>query len=305
MTERKRLFARKEKDIGKREPLNVFTVVFMAVLIVYSVAMILLLLWAVLTSVKDRGEFAQNTYGLPSKWDFSNFATVLQRIAVPSVINGRPVKIGVMMQLIYSLLYAVGGAVIMAVVPCVVAYLTSNFKYKFSKFITGFVIVAMIIPIVGSQASELMLLRNLGLYDSIIGSWIQKFHFLGMYYLVFLGAFGGVSKEYSEAASIDGASELTIMFRVVMPMVKTVIFTVFLIKFIELWNDYQTPMLYLPSYPTVAYGLYYMSVVNRDNTISTSVRLAGSIMLALPIIVLFSCFKNRLIGNLSMGGVKE
>lgn len=295
----------KKEDKGKREKLNAFTGVFMGILVLYSVCMILFLFWALLTALKNSGEFMKNTYGLPNEWSFGNFATVLERIAVPMTMNGRPVKIGVLLQLIYSLLYAVGGGIIMAVVPCVVAYLTSKFPYKFSKFITGFVIVAMIIPIVGSQASELALLRTLGLYDSIVGSWIQKFHFLGMYYLVFFGAFNGVSKEFSEAASIDGASEFTIMFRIVMPMVKTVIFTVFLIKFIELWNDYQTPMLYLPSYPTVAYGLYYMSYLNRDNTITTSVRLAGSIMLAVPIIILFTCFKNRLIGNLSMGGVKE
>ena len=126
-----------------------------------------------------------------------------------------------------------------------------------------------------------------------------------MYYLVFFAAFKGVSKEYSEAASIDGASEFTIMVRIMLPMVKTVMLTVFLIKFIELWNDYQNPMLYLPSYPTVAFGVYYMSVVNRTNDISTTVRLAGSILMAVPVLILFVCFKDKLIGNLSMGGVKE
>lgn len=308
VTSIKRTLKKMAKREG-REPLNLFTGIFFGILILYTIAMFLLLFWALITAFKDSYEFRENTYGFPQSWSFDNFVTVLQEISVPvtSTVNGvvRTVRIGILMQVIYSLLYAVGGAIIMSFVPCAVAYLTCKFPYKFSAVVNTFVIVAMIIPIVGSQASELSLLRTLNLYDSIIGNWIQKFHFLGMYYLVFFAAFKGVSQDYSEAASIDGASELTIMFRIVMPMVKTVMFTVFLIKFIELWNDYQTPMMYLPSYPTVAYGLYYMSVVNRSNDISTTVRIAGSILMAIPIIILFAVFKDRLIGNLSMGGVKE
>lgn len=311
MTKIKSWFTRKKEkgEEGPRERLNVFTGIFFGILIVMSAMMLGLLLWALLTSFKTAEEFRVNKYGFPQTWAFGNFATVLKKIAVPITMNigGVPTKanIGMMMQVIYSLLYAGGGGIIMMIVPCIVAYLTCKFPYKFSKFINVFVVVAMIIPIVGSQAAELSLLRALHLYDSIIGNWIQKFHFLGMYYLVFFAAFKGVSKEYSEAASIDGASEFTIMVRIMLPMVKTVMLTVFLIKFIELWNDYQNPMLYLPSYPTVAFGVYYMSVVNRTNDISTTVRLAGSILMAVPVLILFVCFKDKLIGNLSMGGVKE
>lgn len=292
----------------KREKLTIFTGAFFGILCVYSILMILLMTWAISTSFKSEIDFKYNKYGIPQEWT-NNFANAFELMIVPTTmkVNGVMQQVGVKMglQIINSLLYSIGGAIIMTIVPCFVAYLTANFPYKFSSFITNFVIVVMIIPIVGSQAAELSLLRKLNLFDSIIGNYIQKFHFLGMYYLVFHTSFKGVPKEYSEAASLDGAGEFYIMTRIIMPFVKTMIYTVFLIKFIELWNDYQTPLLYLPSYPTVSYGVYYVSVLNPQNGIGTTVRVASSILIALPLIGLFVAFKDKIIGSLSMGGIKE
>lgn len=298
------------KIAKRREPINIFTGVYLGVIILYALVLCALLLWAFLAAFKDVDEFELvNSYGIPNSWSFDNFTKVLTQISVPIYItqNGTSTRanVGILLQLIYSILYSVGGAFLLAFVPCCVAYLTSKFRYKFSKFLDGFVIVAMIIPIIGSEASTLSLLRSIGLFDNLWGFWILKFHFLGMYYLVYQAVFRGVSKDYSEAAELDGASQFVVMFRIVLPMVKTMIFTVFIIRFIEMWNDYQTPMLYLPSYPTLAYGLYYMTVVNKSSDIRTTTRIAGSIMLAIPVLVLFICFKERLIGNLSLGGVKE
>ena len=92
-----------------------------------------------------------------------------------------------------------------------------------------------------------------------------------------------------------------------MPMAAKIIFTVFLIQFVTYWNDFQTPMLYLPTHPTLALGVF--DLTKSGSTISRSLqnepmRLAATMMLAIPIAVFFAIFKDRLMGNITFGGIK-
>ena len=152
----------------------------------------------------------------------------------------------------------------------------------------------------------ILLLKNLQIYDTWIGNFIMKFNFQGMYFLVFYGVFKGISNEYTEAAKIDGASELAVFARIIFPLVKTTFYTIFLIKFIEYWNDYSTLVLYMPSHPTLAYGIIKMVESTRQNALCwPTYRMAACILMSSPILVLFILFRNKITGNVSMGGVKE
>ena len=117
--------------------------------------------------------------------------------------------------------------------------------------------------------------------------------------------FRGIPKDFADAAYIDGASEWQVLFRIMMPMARNTLFTVILLNFIGYWNDYQTPLLYIPSYPTMAYGLYLFSNDTTNALSTVPMKITGCMIMMLPILVLFLFFHKRLIGNLSMGGLKE
>ena len=105
---------------------------------------------------------------------------------------------------------------------------------------------------------------------------------------------------------MDGASQLRIMTSIILPLSVKIISTVWLILFVQLWNDYQTPMLYLPTLPTLAYGVYYVTEIDHSGDLTqTPIKVAGCMLLALPILVIFIFLKDKLMGNVSMGGVKE
>lgn len=282
-------------------------IVLFILLLIYAIFIIYLLLWGILTSVKTPDDFRINVVGFPKgKWAFSNFSYVISKFYVDVVLDGGiPAKRYIEDMILNTILYSVGGAFISTIVPCIVAYAVSKFNYKFNAIIKGIVIVTMILPIVGSAPAEIDLLRKLHLYDSIVGNWIQKFHFLGMYFLVFLSAFKTIPKEYYEAAEIDGANEFKIMTRIVFPLVKTVFTTIMLIKFVEYWNDYQTPLLYLPTHPTLAYGVYSLSVTNINGMNNVPMRMAGCVILLVPILIIFISFRKKIMGNISLGGIKE
>ena len=81
-------------------------------------------------------------------------------------------------------------------------------------------------------------------------------------------------------------------------------FTVMLINFIAFWNDYQTPLIYLPSYPTIALGMYHMASTTENGMSYVPMRMTGAMLLFLPIFCLFVIFQKRLLGSLTMGGIK-
>ena len=293
-----------------RKRLSAFAIVMLVVLAIYALSMLIPLLWGAMTALKSPAEFRQDNLGLPDghiwQWQWGNFVTVLQNFIVRGITREQvPYEVYVEQMLLYTVLYAVVGALINVGVTCLTAYLTSRFPCRFSKMLYGLVVVIMILPIVGSYPSEIQLLTTLGLYDTIPGAWIQKANFLGMYFLVFYAQFRQLPKEFTEAAYMDGASEFALMVRIVFPLVRTTFLTVVLIKFIEFWNDYQTPLLYLPSHPTLAYGIYNLSnsVINELNNVP--MRMTGCVLMVTPILILFIVFRNRLIGNISMGGIKE
>lgn len=285
----------------KHKSVSPLLIVLLVLMILYTLSLLLPILWSVITSLKTRSDFVTNVFGLPRKWKFSNYVDVFNHFTV-TVAN---VEIGFFRLIINTLLYSVGCAFLATLTPCITAYAVAKYDFKFGKVIYTIVIVAMILPIVGSLPSEINMMRMLGLYDTLPGIWLMKTYFLGMYFLVFHATFKGVPREFSEAASIDGASHLRVMVRVILPLVKNAFFTVMLIKFIEFWNDYQTPMLYIPSYPTLSYGMYLFEFDTTNAFGSVPMKLAGCMLVLLPIMVLFLVFHNKLIGNVSMGGIKE
>jgi len=148
-------------------------------------------------------------------------------------------------------------------------------------------------------------MRSLQIYDTIIGFWITKAHFLGLNFLLFHAAFLRLSKEFSEAAEIDGASHFGVFFRIALPLVSGIFLTIFLIEFIAIWNDYQTPLIYMPTHPPLSTGVFEFSRSSGNATVGTPHKIAGCMILFLPIFIIFLIFHGRLMNNLSMGGVKE
>jgi ABC-type glycerol-3-phosphate transport system permease component len=292
---------------------NRFTILIwaiLAVLILYALSMCILYVWGAVTSLKSRADFSENKIWLPKgaiwDWSWGNYLTVWKNFRVYSINKaGQKIATNMVGQIYNTIMYAGVGAIILAIVPCVVAYVTQKFPFAFSKWIYTIVLVTMVIPIIGNTPSMLKFLKATNLYDTFLGTYIMKFSFMGMYYLVFYANFQSLSKEYYEAATIDGASDLTILLRIMLPLVKSTIYTVFLIQFIALWNDYNITLLYIPSKPTLAYGVYHLSVSNEEGLSSTPIRMACCMITATPILILFIAFRNVIMGNLTMGGVKE
>ena len=286
---------------------NTLTIIMLVCLILYTISLLGVLAWGLMTSFKGPIDFMDHPYQFPQKI-VNNIKTVLEEFKLDNTITADGLssrRVTLPQMFLYSILYALGSAVAATIIPCVTAYACARFPFKFSKVLYTVVIVAMIIPTVGNLPSELQMVVNLKLYNKIYGLWLLKANFLGMYFLVFYGVFKSFPASFTEAAKIDGASNWTIMVKIAFPLVMNVMSTVLLINFINFWNDYQTPLLYMPAYPTVAYGLFQLNMgAVRGKMANVPAKMAASLLVVIPTVVLFIIFQGKLLGSLTVGGVK-
>ena len=288
-----------------RKQLTPYNIVVGIILFIYVLSLFVVLLWGGMTSLKTRNDFLDNLkIAFPQKLNFQNYIDAFMKFSVEIEVGGGRGKVYLYEMFLNSLLYSVGCAFTATLIPCVAGYMTAKFDYKFSKIMTGIVIMAMIIPIVGSLPSEIRMAQRFGLYDNIWGLWIMRANFLGIYFLIFQKVFKEIPDDFSEAAQLDGASYFTIFAKVMLPLAKNTFFTVMLLKFVEHWNDYSTPLVYLPSYPTAAVGLFYFSRSTDPAIASVPMKMAGAMLLLLPILIIYIFLHDKLMGNISLGGIK-
>ena len=226
------------------------------------------------------------------------------------VINGVPRKINTIEQVYFSrmvynsLVWTLGGTLIASVGPLLMGYCMGRFDYKFNGILNGIIIFSMSFSLVGGAGSTIQFRKMLGIFDNIYGEIFMAFGWCSINTMMYAGLFGGVSREYQEAARIDGANEFTIMFRIMLPFARNLYGTYFLIRIIGAWNQYDQIIYLLPSYPTVSYATYLMSVSKDVNLADTPHRMATAVLMVLPMTVIFIIFRDKFLNNTSIGGVK-
>ena len=297
---------------SKKERPTISTVLIFVLLTIYTLVLFVPIIWSIYASLADDYMFSivfNSQYpNLKEKLPlgFENFKFAFEELTITTSASGKDTYIfdvfGLMQN---SILYALTSSLAFTICPVIVAYVTARFKYAFSKIIYAFVVVAMSLPIVGAMASEIRMLHNLGVYDTVFSMIILRFNFLSIYYLILHAQFSSIPKDYSESAKIDGASNLRIMFQVVLPQALNTIVTVFILSFVTYWNDYQIPLLYLPSYPTAAYGIYDFVYNGTADKSTVPHQMAVTIMLTLPIVIVFIALNKRMRLSVAMGGIKS
>lgn len=287
---------------------DAMSIVTGTLLVIYVIGLLLPIIWGVITSFTEVNSYydfyVDGITGNGFKMTLDNYQTAKKYLNVTATTSS--ITYNVIGLYIHSVLYATICSLIWVIVTSVVSYLVARFDFRFSKVLYNFVVITMCIPIVGGLASELRMLQNLGIYDTWFSMAVLKFNFLGAYFLTFVAMFRGIPKEYTEAAKIDGASNLNIMLRIIFPQALNMIVTVFLLNFITYWNDYKTAMLYLPSYPVATYGVFYFmnTPMGSGATSQIPVQMAGALLMTLPILIVFIVFNKRLRGGVYIGGIK-
>ena len=186
------------------------------------------------------------------------------------------------------------------------AYAFARLEWKARDAVFFLFLTALMIPPIFVQLPNFILVRDLGLLNTLAGI-ILPFFFMTPFAIFFMRQFFlGISREVEESAKIDGAGHLRIFFRIVLPMSSTPLFTLALLTYITAWGEYFWPLLVGRADEsrvlTVALGIF------RSQTPQTGPDwaglMAGTLIAALPIFVLFVLFGRKLVDNLGYSGIK-
>ena len=291
-----------EKKTKMSRKMDAFEIVLYVIVTIYCLSMIYVLLFGLINSLKDATDYEwNNPFGLPSKefgWHFDNYAKVLTEFKV-FTLGGNEVYL---MQMFFnSLFYAVFMSLFCMATQIITAYAIAKYDFRFKSVLYGVAVVVMLLPIIGSLASEVQMAEAFNFRNNLIGVCIMKCKYPGLYFLVFYATFKGLSWTYAEAAQIDGAGHFKIFIEIMLPLIRSTVFAVFILLFIEYWNDYYTPMVFLPENPTMSYGLF---LFQTDNKASVPVQLSACLLACLPILAVFVAFKDKIMSNVTMGGIK-
>ncbi len=295
------------KTTVKKGRMSILNIVLFIALITYALILISMFAWSLMQSLRDSWDYTQDG---PLKFDFNAVTfkyygmvfTDFTRDAVQ--LDGSTATFGIEGMFLNSIMYAVGASLAQVFMLVLLSYAVGRFNYKLNGIINSAILIAMILPVVGSLASEITVAKSLGIFNTMWGMWILKAHCISIYFFVLTETFRAIPKEFADSAGLDGANGVQIMVTIMLPMVKNVLGTIFLILFVQYWNDYQTPLVYLESQPTLIYGFFMLKWVDGEFNFFPG-QMAACVVVILPILIIFIVFQNRFMGNLSMGGLKE
>ncbi|MBR2024081.1 MAG: carbohydrate ABC transporter permease [Clostridia bacterium] len=268
----------------------------------YALTIVYPLLFMIINSFQFYLEYnsATNPFALPSSWHFENYITAISKM---NMVDSSGREIGLVEMFFNSIWFCFvtifGGVFCSA---CT-GYCLSKYNFKLRNAMYTIAIFSMTIPIVGNTGAMFKLTSDLGIYNSPLYVILSSLGGFGFNFLVMYGFFSNVSWSYAEAAFIDGASQLKVFFQIMLPQAFMSILTLSIVAFIRVWNDYMTPLLYLPDYPTVASGLY---IIEQSFTRSGDYPsyFAGLVLSTIPVIIVFASCSDVIMKNFSVGGLK-
>lgn len=264
------------------------------IFVLYALLLIIPFAWILLNSFKDPIDFGMNKWSLSFSAGFGNYVHAFQYKVKSTTVAG----------MYLNSLLVVGGGVLVTLISCSLAsYTMAKYKFFGRGLIYNIVIVAMMVPIVGTLPAQYRLMKNLNLIDNIVGVWFLYSGGFGFNFLFLYAYFKGISWTYAEAAQLDGASDFRIFVQIMLPMAKPALTAVGVLTFMGLWGDYQTPYFYLNSMPTIALGLKDMSDQLAYDP-NYPLVLATAVVAVIPILVLFCVFQKTIMDNMTVGGLK-
>lgn len=242
-------------------------------------------------SLKPREQLVRNPYGLaPGSWSLNNYSQAMNQFPL-------------MRSLANSLWLCLGCVVGATLSSAMAAYALARVRWRGRRLAMSLVVVTMLLPWYVALIPRFWLTREIGLYDSF---WaIIAPSFLGNAFFIFLlrQFFLTLPEELFEAARLDGLGHAGLFWRICLPNSRPALLTVALFQFIDTWNDFSGPLVYLsdPDKFPLAYALERFVSAYSD---STHLLLAAAAVFTLVPVLLFICAQRVFIRGIATTGIK-
>jgi multiple sugar transport system permease protein len=182
-------------------------------------------------------------------------------------------------------------------------YAFAKLRFAGRERVFGLLLAALVIPAQVAMMPLFLLARELHIVDSYAGVILPALASIFGIYLVRQYA-RAIPDELLEAARIDGAGELRIFLRVVLPLLKPIILTLTILTFLTAWNDFMWPLIVLTGSGHYTLPIALASLAREHNQ-NVEMLMAGALVTVLPVLLLFLLLQRYYIQGLLLGSVKR
>ena len=282
------------KNIGKRDSSDVIVKVLVwTLLIVCAIAVLFPFYWMILSSVKSFGSYNAETVPkfYPTSPTLENYLTAFESVPLGDYLFN-------------TLIYTVVTTAIMLVIIIPAAFAFARLEFKGKNFVFVLLLSLMMIPTELVIITNFVTVTELDLRNSFTGLILPSV--TSVFYIYLLKEnFAQVPRQLYYAAKADGTSDFKFMWKVMLPICKPTVITIAILKIIECWNSYVWPRLITDdrAYYLVSNGIQEIreSGFGRENI---PAMMAAVVIVSLPLIILFICFRNKIMEGVARGGTK-
>jgi len=184
-----------------------------------------------------------------------------------------------------------------------VAYAFARLRWPGRELCFALLLATMMLPAAVTMIPVFMIFKELGWVNTLRPLWVPAF--FGAPFAVFLMRqfFMSIPKELEEAARIDGASFYTIFFQVMLPLVKPALAALAIMTFMSSWNNFMGALIYInsPEKMTLAYAL---QLFMGQQQIEYGMLMAASVIVVLPVLIIFFVAQKYFIEGITLTGIK-
>lgn len=201
-----------------------------------------------------------------------------------------------------SLIIAVTDTVIVLFTSSVLGYTFARYHFKGKDFLFSVLMFTMMVPAQVTMITSFLLIDRIGLYDSLLALIIP----------MFVSAFGvylckqyceEIPRELMESAEIDGANDIKVYLHIVLPSIRPALGALAIFTFLERWNDYLNPLIYLSSSSKMTLPLA-LSFFSTQHQTDLSAVMAASALIMIPSAIVFIAFQKQFIEGIALTGMK-
>ncbi|MGG2075736.1 carbohydrate ABC transporter permease [Lysinibacillus irui] len=262
-------------------------------LVVFTVATISLypILLMILSSFKKSVDIYKDPLGLPTSFSLDTYCTLLSKIPFTTYFMN-------------SMFVSILSVVLIVVVCSLASFYIARFKFSWNHALFFIFLLGMMIPIKLGIVPLFILMRDLGLINSLWSLVLMNTATgIPLSMLILTGFFKTMPYELEEAARIDGAGNLKILWHVVLPLMRPALGTVVIINFIAAWNDFFFPLIFITEKMKRTIPVGMMSLFGEHSADWGSL-FAGLTLASLPMILLFFIASKQFMEGLTAGAIK-
>ncbi len=245
----------------------------------------------ILSSVKTKQDLLFNTFGLPHQISLENFRQIL-------------VKDALFRNFLNSIILTMCSILSLVFVSSMTAYGLARYRFKGRNALEFYFLLGLMFPIQIAILPLFIIMRTLSLTNTFLGMVLLYTANMSFSLFIFNQFFKELPSALHESAIIDGAGEFAIYWRIMMPISKPVLFTVMTVSFVQIWNDFYLPLVFLTKRSlhtlTLAIYQYLANFLAYWNFVFAAATLA-----LIPVIIVFLVFSDQIISGLAAGSIKE